>query len=61
MLRVLADRQGSVRRVSVARGVEGLNEAAGDALRRWMFRPARANGSPVAVWVEIPVEFRLGD
>ncbi|HET9253145.1 MAG TPA: TonB family protein [Candidatus Eisenbacteria bacterium] len=59
LLRVLVDPQGNVRRVSVVRGVEGLTEAAQEALRRWTFRPATTNGRPVAVWVEIPVEFRL--
>lgn len=60
LLRALVDREGSVRRVSVVRGVEGLTEAAREALVRWTFRPASAVGRPVAVWVEIPVEFRLG-
>jgi protein TonB len=61
VLRVLVDREGTVRRVSVARGVTGLTEAAQEALLRWIFRPARANGQPVMVWVEIPVSFRLGE
>ncbi|HEU5310704.1 MAG TPA: energy transducer TonB [Candidatus Eisenbacteria bacterium] len=60
LLRVLVDREGSVRQVTVVRGVEGLTEAARDAVRRWTFRPATVNRQPVAVWVEIPVEFRLG-
>lgn len=60
LLRVLVDRDGAVRRVTVLRGVEGLTEAARDALMRWTFRPASAMGRPVAVWVDIPVEFRLG-
>lgn len=60
VLRALVDREGTVRRVSVVRGVTGLTEAAQEALLRWTFRPARANGQPVMVWVEIPVSFRLG-
>jgi protein TonB len=60
LLRVLVDQQGSVRRIAVVRGVKGLTEAAQDALREWRFRPATDRGRPVAVWVEIPVEFRLG-
>ena len=60
LLHLLVGQDGRVRRVSVIRGVTGLTEAAQEALRRWTFRPARANGRPVAVWVEIPVEFRLG-
>jgi TonB family protein len=61
VLRVLVDREGTVRRVSVVRGVTGLTEAAQEALFRWIFRPARANRQPVMVWVEIPVSFRLGE
>lgn len=61
LLRVLVDQQGNVRRVAVVRGVEGLTEAAQDALRAWRFRPATNRGRPVAVWVDIPVTFRLGD
>ena len=60
LLHVLVGQDGRVRRMSVIRGVTGLNEAAQEALRRWTFRPATANGRPLAVWVEIPVEFRLG-
>ena len=60
LLHVLVGQDGRVRRMSVIRGVTGLNEAAQEALRRWTFRPATANGRPRAVWVEIPVEFRLG-
>jgi protein TonB len=60
LLHVLVGQDGRVRRISVIREVTGLTEAAQEALRRWTFRPATANGRAVAVWVEIPVEFRLG-
>jgi periplasmic protein TonB len=60
VLRVLVDAQGRVKRVSVVRGIKGLTEAAQEALRLWTFRPASAHGRPLAVWVEVPVEFRLG-
>lgn len=59
LLHVLVGSNGTVRRVVVIRGVTGLSEAARDALARWSFRPARAAGKPVAVWVAVPVEFRL--
>jgi protein TonB len=36
-----------------------LAEAALDAIRRYTFEPARAKGEPVAVWVVVPVRFRL--
>jgi protein TonB len=38
-----------------------LDEAAADAVRRWVFRPARRWDTPVAWQVEIPVTFRLVD
>jgi TonB family protein len=60
LLHVLVGLDGRVRRVNVIRGVRGLSEAAQEALHRWTFRPAMANGRPVKVWVEIPVQFRLG-
>jgi periplasmic protein TonB len=60
VLRVLVDARGRVKRVSVVRGIKGLTEAAQEALRLWTFRPASTNGRPLAVWVEVPVEFRLG-
>jgi protein TonB len=60
VLRVLVDAQGRVKRVTVVRGIKGLTEAAEEALRLWTFRPASAHGRPLPVWVEVPVEFRLG-
>lgn len=60
LLHVLVGQDGRVRAISVIRGVTGLTEGAREALWRWTFRPATASGRPVAVWVEIPVQFRLG-
>jgi hypothetical protein len=28
-------------------------------VRQWVFAPATSNGQPVAVWVRVPVIFRL--
>jgi len=36
-----------------------LDEAAADAVRRWRFEPARRGPEAVAMWVLLPVEFRL--
>ena len=36
-----------------------LDQAAADAVRRWRFDPARRGNEPVAMWVLLPVEFRL--
>lgn len=59
VLHALVGRDGRVKRVSVARGVKGLSEPAMAAIGRWLFKPATFGGKPVAVWVEIPVEFKL--
>jgi len=59
LLRVLVGKDGCVKNVRVFRGVTGLNEAAVDAVRRWVFKPAISNNKPVAAWIEIPIHFRL--
>lgn len=46
-------------RIARSSGHAMLDEAAASAIRRWRFKPARRGGVPVAVWVEIPVTFRL--
>jgi protein TonB len=40
-------------------GHPDLDQAAADAVRRWRFEPARRGSDPVAMWVLLPVEFRL--
>jgi protein TonB len=40
-------------------GHPDLDEAAAEAVRRWRFDPARRGNDPVAMWVLLPVEFRL--
>ncbi len=40
-------------------GHPDLDQAAADAVRRWRFDPARRGNDPVAMWVLLPVEFRL--
>jgi len=53
--------QGTVEDVRVERstGHSDLDQSAMDAVRRWRFEPARRGSEPVAVWVVIPVEFKL--
>ena len=56
---VLADgRVGDVA-VEQSAGHRDLDDAAMDAVRRWRFEPARRGEDPVAMWVRLPVEFRL--
>jgi protein TonB len=59
LLHVLVAADGRVRHIRVVRGITGLDQAAVDAVKRWEFRPATREGRPVAVWVEIPMDFHL--
>ena len=59
VLQVLVRVDGSVGQVRVVSGTRLLADSAQETLYRWRFQPARANGRPVAVWVEIPVVFTL--
>ena len=61
LLKMRITEQGRVEEVQVERsaGHADLDESAREAVRRWRFEPARRSGAPVAVWVLIPVEFKL--
>jgi len=59
LLHVLVGKDGHVKDIKVVRGVTGLNDAAIDAVKMWIFKPALSNNKPVAVWIEIPIPFRL--
>lgn len=61
MLRVHVLADGRIGDVLVERsaGHPDLDEAAMQAVRRWRFEPARRGVDAVAMWVLLPVEFRL--
>jgi protein TonB len=61
LLSVFVDAAGHVGQVIVKQsaGHPDLDRAAADAVRRWRFEPARRGAEAVAMWVELPVEFRL--
>lgn len=59
ILHVLVGKDGRVKNVKVIRGVTGLNESAVTAIKRWVFKPALSNNKPVAVWVEVPINFHF--
>ena len=46
-------------KVSIVKGVLGLNEAAMEAIRRTRFHPAKQRERAVGVWISIPVNFKL--
>jgi periplasmic protein TonB len=61
LLRVHVAADGSIDDVQVERsaGHSALDRAAAEAVRQWRFEPARSGSVAVAVWVLIPVQFRL--
>ena len=59
LLHVLVGKDGKVRDVKVIKGVTGLSDEAVKAVKKWVFKPALANNKPVAVWVEVPMDFHF--
>ena len=60
LLEVVVGPDGGVSDVRVLRRLgAGLDERAVEAVRQWRFSPARRFGTPVAVVVEVAVEFKL--
>ena len=60
VLQVVIDAAGIPRDVRVARAAGmGLDEKAIEAVRRWRFQPGMKDGRPVAVLVNVQVNFRL--
>ncbi len=59
-MEIVVRRDGSVGDVRILKGLSAtLNERAGQAVRQWRFSPARRQGVPVDVIVEVAVEFRM--
>jgi len=59
-VRALVDKNGRVVNTIIdASDNKALEEAASDAVKRTPFTPAIQNKVPVAIWVQIPVVFRL--
>ena len=58
-LHVQVDRLGKICKIKLIRGIEGLNDAAIQAVAQWRFKPALSNEKPVCVWIEVPVKFAL--
>lgn len=61
LLKMRITAQGRVEELQVERsaGHPDLDHSAMEAVQRWRFEPARRSGEPVAMWVLIPVEFKL--
>lgn len=59
-LNVLVDVKGRVEKVEVLKtDAQIFNDAAIAAAKEWTFQPALRNGTPVAIWVTIPFQFKL--
>jgi protein TonB len=61
LVRVLVGRDGFVRDAVAIRSIPMLDEAALAAARTAVFKPALQGGTPVAVWIVIPIVFELHD
>ncbi|MBI5324255.1 MAG: energy transducer TonB [Ignavibacteriae bacterium] len=60
IVRVLVGKDGKpVKSIIEFSDNELLNESAAKAVMNSIFNPARQNGNPVALWVSIPINFRL--
>lgn len=58
-VRALVGKDGKVQDAFVTAGNDMLNESALDAVNKATFRPALQQHKPVAVWVQIPMNFSL--
>jgi TonB family protein len=57
MVQALVGRDGLVKDTKVVKSIPSLDQAAVEAVRQWSFKPAKAGGKPVAVWVAVPIRF----
>jgi len=57
---IVVSADGRVQEIHLRRGLgSGLDEKAIEAVRNWRFEPARKDGEPIAVRVNLDVEFRM--
>src|SRR5713226_3031150 len=58
LLDVLIDAAGKVSDMKVLSGPVLLRDAAMDALRQWRYEPARLNGQPTPIHMQVTIKFR---
>ena len=60
ILRVVVDETGHVTKMTVVQGAPlGMTEAAEEAVRNWRYSPAILHGTPVSIYKQIVITFRL--
>lgn len=60
IVEAIINKQGNVTNVKVLKPLPmGLDQAAVDAVKKWVFKPATLNGKPVEVYYNLTVNFRL--
>jgi TonB family protein len=59
MVQIGVNEFGDVVEATVLQGVQGLNQAAIDAVMKWKFTPAKQRDVPVPVRIVIPIRFTL--
>ncbi len=59
MVQIGVNEFGDVVEATVVQGIEGLNQAAIEAVYKWKFRPAKQRDIPVPVRIVVPIRFQL--
>ncbi len=59
MLKVLLGKDGRAESIQVLKGEQIFRKSAEDAVRKFLFEPARQSDRPVKVWLVIPIHFKL--
>ena len=60
VLSLIVGTDGLPRDIKVTRGIgKGLDEKAVEAVSKWKFEPAKKDGKPVAVFINVEIAFRL--
>lgn len=62
IVEAIIDEEGCIQKLRVCKSVHpALDLATLDAVRRWVFRPAELNGTPVKVYYTLTVNFTMGN
>jgi protein TonB len=59
VVQALVGKDGKVKDTRVVKSIPMLDDAAVNAVKQYVFKPALSNNRPVAVWVAVPIRFSL--